>query len=284
LLARAAHTLADNQLRPGAEASRSDADRAAAQTRLIQAEQAVAIADATLARVLGAPAAAITLDAADVIDRLPAGQALAADPATHPLVELRAAAVAEARAQQSVLAHSGLPRLFVQSSLFARGSGANPNGSLDGGWGGLGLDRVNWAAGVQLQIPNLFDFASLRARQAAAAASTLAETAREDETLQAVGTQQRIAEATLHAARAIAANTPVQLAAAQQAEAQARARYDAGLAGIVEVAEAQNLLAQAQAQNELARVDVWRAWLASAVARGHVDLFVDALRRPAGGR
>jgi outer membrane protein len=40
VLARTAHTLADNQLRPGAEASRADAERAAAQTRAIQARQA----------------------------------------------------------------------------------------------------------------------------------------------------------------------------------------------------------------------------------------------------
>ena len=53
LLARAVHTLVDNQLRPGAEASRTDAERAAAQTRLIQAQQAVTLAQITLARVLG---------------------------------------------------------------------------------------------------------------------------------------------------------------------------------------------------------------------------------------
>ena len=41
VLSRAVHTLVDNQLRPGAEASRSDAERAAAQTRLIQAQEAV---------------------------------------------------------------------------------------------------------------------------------------------------------------------------------------------------------------------------------------------------
>ena len=50
---RAVHTLVDNQLRPGAEASRTDAERAAAQTRLIQAQQAVTLAQITLARVLG---------------------------------------------------------------------------------------------------------------------------------------------------------------------------------------------------------------------------------------
>ena len=53
LLARAVHTLVDNQLRPGAEASRTDAERAAAQTRLIQAQQAVTLAQIALARVLG---------------------------------------------------------------------------------------------------------------------------------------------------------------------------------------------------------------------------------------
>ena len=80
------------------------------------------------------------------------------------------------------------------------------------------------------------------------------------------------------AARAVAQNTPIQLAAAQQSEAQARARYDAGLAGIIEVAEAQNLLAGAEYQDATARVEVWRALLAKAVAQGNLASFVDLLR------
>ena len=75
----------------------------------------------------------------------------------------------------------------------------------------------------------------------------------------------------VQAARAVAANTPVQLAAAQQSEAQARARYQAGLASIVEVADAQSLLAQAEVQDQLARIDVWRALLAQAAAQGTLD-------------
>ena len=73
-------------------------------------------------------------------------------------------------------------------------------------------------------------------------------------------------------------NTPVQLVAARESEAQARARYDAGLASIVEVAEAQALLAQAEYQNAVARVDVWRALLAQAVARGNVGPFIELVR------
>jgi outer membrane protein TolC len=80
------------------------------------------------------------------------------------------------------------------------------------------------------------------------------------------------------AARAIATNTPIQLAAARQTETQARARFDAGLANIVEVAEAQSLLVQAEYQDAAARVDVWRALLAQAVANGNLTPFVDLLR------
>jgi outer membrane protein len=86
------------------------------------------------------------------------------------------------------------------------------------------------------------------------------------------------------AARAIAANTPVQLAAAQQNESQARARYQAGLTGIVEVADAQSLLAQADVQDQLARIDVWRALLARAAAEGTLAPFLSLITAPGGVR
>jgi outer membrane protein len=179
-----------------------------------------------------------------------------------------------------VLARTDYPRVYLQSSVFARGSGAHPDGTFDGGAAGLGLDRANWAAGVQVVFPNVFDFSSLRARKAAAAASTRSEVALYDEAVLAVGSQQQVAAAVLRASRAVAANTPVQLAAARQSETQARARYDAGLASITEIADAQGLLAQAEAQDQLARIDVWRALLATAAARGDLAPFLALVRRP----
>jgi len=173
-----------------------------------------------------------------------------------------------------------VPRIYLQSSVFARGSGADPSGVLDGGVNGLGLDRANWAVGVQVVFPNAFDFSSLRARKASASASTRAEAALYDEALLTVTSQQPAAAALVEAARAVAANTPVQLAAAQQSESQARARYNAGLASIVEVADAQSLLAQAEVQDELARIDVWRALLAAAVARGDLAPFLGVVGQP----
>ena len=47
---------------------------------------------------------------------------------------------------------------------------------------------------------------------------------------------------------------------------------------IVEVAETQSLLAQAESQNAVARVDVWRALLVQAVARGNVASFIEIER------
>lgn len=274
LLSRAIHTLVDNQLRPGAEASRSDAERAAAQTRLIQAQQTVALGQISLARVLAVTAGPVTIDATTLLERLPPDAPVVSATATHPLAQVRQAEVDVARAQEQILSRTDRPRVYFQSSVFARGTGANPNGQLDGGVSGLGLDRANWAAGLQVVFPNAFDFTSLHARKAAAAASARAETALFDEALLTVTSEQQAAAAMVLAARAVAANTPVQLAAAQETESQARARYQAGLASIVEVADAQGLLAQAEVQDQLARIDVWRALLAQAAAHGTLAPFV----------
>jgi outer membrane protein len=273
VLSRAVHVLVDNQLRPGAEASRSDAERAAAQTRLIQARQTVALGEIALARTLGLAIGTVAIDATALANQEPA-EVIATATRMHPLAEIHQAAVDAARAQESVLSRTDLPRLYLQSSVSARGSGANPDGQLDGGAAGLGLERANWAAGVQIVFPNAFDFASLRARKAAAAASTRSEAALLDEAVLIVTSQQQAAAAMVQAARAVTANMPIQLAAAQQTESQARARYQAGLTNIVEVADAQSLLAQAEVQDQLSRIDVWRALLAQSVAHGTLAPFL----------
>jgi outer membrane protein TolC len=278
VLARASRVLVENQLRPGAEASRAEAELAAARTRAIQARQAVVIARNVLSQMLGIPGGVVDVNASRLLDAVPPGAASSTLAAEHPLLQSSQAAVDLARARETVLAKTDYPRIYLQSSVFGRGSGGNPDGTFDGGAAGLGLERANWAAGVQVVFPNVFDFSSLHARQAAASALTRAEDARYDESVLTVTAQQRAADAMVDAARAIAQNTPIQLAAAQQSESQARARYDAGLAGIVEVAEAQNLLVAAEFQNGVARVDVWRSLLARAIAHGNIGPFIELLR------
>jgi outer membrane protein TolC len=276
-LARSAQALADNDLRPGAEASRASAELAAADTRVIQARQTLAIAQARLAQLLGSDGL-VAASSSGLLDTVTSDAAPPTPATMHPLLQAGQAAIELARAREAVLDSVYRPRVYLQSSLFARGSGANPDGTFDGGADGLGPERANWAAGVQIVFPNLFDFSSLKARRAAADAITRAEDAHYDEAALTVSAERRIADATVASARAIAQSTPVQLAAARQSEAQARARYDAGLASIVEVAEAPNLLTQAEYQDAAARVDIWRALLLQAVAAGNLEPFIERLR------
>lgn len=280
VLSRAARVLVDNQLRPGADASRADAERAAAETRVILARQAATLARVELGRVLGLEGLP-TADAAGMLATPPQAPAPNRAPA-HPLLQVRQAAVDAARAHEHVLADTIRPRVFLQSSVSARGSGAAFDGTPAGGHAGLWPDQPNWAAGLHVVLPNPFEVGSVRAKQAASAALTRAAVARYEEARLEVSHQCRAAAAMAEAARAVAAHMPVQLEAARLSEIQARARYDAGLAGLVEVAEAQSLLAQAEYQDAVARVDVWRALLAEAVARGDLAPFV-ALAAGGGG-
>ena len=119
VLARAARALADNQLRPGADASRADAERAAAQTRAIQARQMLVIAQSTLRRVLGITAGPASVNAGRLLETIPPASPMTTA-AEHPLAQSRRAAVDVARAQEDVLAKTDRPRLYLQSSIFAR--------------------------------------------------------------------------------------------------------------------------------------------------------------------
>ena len=67
-------------------------------------------------------------------------------------------------------------------------------------------------------------------------------------------------------------------------EAQARARYDAGLTGIAEVADAQRLLAEAETEQAIAILALWRAKLAQAAATGDIAEFLAEAASPTGPR
>jgi outer membrane protein len=280
VLLTAIRTLVDNQLRPGADGSRAEAERAGAAVRVAQSEQTLAIAQAGLRRALGGPVGPLTIAGDRLVASLPPDDIPPASAVGHPLALVEQAAVAQARTSEQIIAHTNLPRIVLGSSVFGRGSGASPNGTLDGGADGLRLQRGNWSAGVQVVVPNLFGFSERGARKAAAAASERASAAEYDDALLVITGEQETAGAALRGARAVAANTPALLAAARETELRARARYDAGLASIVEVADAQTLLAQAEVQDELARIDVWRALLAVAVARGGLAPFLALARQP----
>ena len=131
------------------------------------------------------------------------------------------------------------------------------------------------AIGFSIAFP-VMDYASLRARKQAEAARSQTETARLDLHRTALNAEMEKAAARRNAARRIAETTPVQLEAARAAQTQATARYRAGLATLADVADAERLLTQSEIDDSLARLGVWRAMLAVAVAEGDLDSFLKA--------
>jgi outer membrane protein TolC len=170
-----------------------------------------------------------------------------------------------------------VPKVLLQGALFSRGSGWDAQGNHAGGLNGLGPDVPNYAGGLTFTFA-FFDVVSIRANRAADAHHETAEQARYQEVLQELRGADARARAIVDGARRIAENTPIQVDAAQQTETQARARYQAGLATVVEVAEAQRLLVQASIDDALARLGVWRSLLGSATALGNLQPFLDLLQ------
>jgi outer membrane protein len=277
---RSVHALVDNDLRPGVDASRADAQLAIARTQLYQAQQAEQAALATLAALLGAAGSEIQLDAGKLLE-LPSLNTLPIlAPADNPFARDQMAAVRQAQAQEKVLSKTDYPRIFVQAEGLARGSEIPSNGLILGNWNGLAPARGNWVAGVTVTFPNVFDFKALRTQEQIVKAEENSQRALYDKTIQDLTGQRQAALAQLKAAQLVAQQTPVELSAARASENQSRARYDASLATLVEVADAEGLLAQAEMDDALARLNVWRSLFGLASTQGDLQAFLDVLRVP----
>lgn len=269
-------TLVQNQLRPGADASRADAELAIAKNQLSLAVQAADIARATLANAIGTPGAPVEMAMGRLTDVPEVPTAGATDVKSHPAARAQSALVDTVRARQRVLGRSVFPHVIFQSVVAERGSGAQVPGQPSLG-SGLWPQLSNWAAGVSITFP-LLDVFTVDPRKRVEVQNELAASARYEQTLQNLMTQDARARALMKAASEIARNTPTERRAATDAESRARARYQSGLASITEVAEAQRLLAQAEADDAVAKLGVWRALLAAAQVRGDLTPFLDKTR------
>ena len=270
VFANAVAVLVKNQLRPGADDSRAQAELALARIQMIQAEQAEQIARASLAQWLSVQPASVQIAGGPLLQVPPREAAAPAAVTTHPAAEAQMAAVESSLALQQVLGRSYAPRINFQTAYSLRGTGATANGTHLGGSHGLDFDTPNWAVGFTATFPVL-DWFSLRERTRIEAHNERAERATYDRVVQELSTQVEQARAEMDGTRRVAENTPIQLQAARVLEQQSRARYDAGLATIIEVADSQRLLLQAEVADAVARLGVWRALVADAAARGDIS-------------
>jgi len=275
ILLKSIHALVAAQLRPGADESRVQAELAAARTQVAQAEQAIDVARSTVAQFVGLDLSQLNVSPGKLAAQLPPDRPEPPlETAANPLAIEQNAAIAQERSQLKAIERTYYPQFLVQGLAAARGTGMLTDGSRLGGWNGLAPTTQNYGIGLTVTFPAMDRFA-IREQEAMQSANIRAGQAQYQVIAAELQARFNAAQAKLSGARRVAANTPVEVSSARTALQQATARYQSGLAPIDEVAQAQRLLVQAQIDDALARLNVWRALLEIATARGDLQPFPD---------
>jgi outer membrane protein len=276
LLVLMTRPLVEQRLRPGSDTARADAELANAHMLVVRAEQSCELRRAQLAEAVGNTS--LRVDAAPGGLAGPIDHVVVGRPATspnHPDIVESNAAIERAVDAHRLIEMEYLPRIDLVAALWMRGSGLSQSPGA-----GLVPDVANWAAGATVTW-SFLDIPLIRARARAASATRDAAVARRAEAYLAVTGQLWSATAILDGALRIAQQTPAALASARSAEQQASARFKAGLAALVEVADSERLLTQTEIDDAIARLEVRRALLLLARASGDLGPFLAHAR--AGG-
>jgi outer membrane protein TolC len=274
----AIHVLVDNKLRPGVDAAQADAAEALARTILIEALDNIDSQKATLAKLVGRPTGDFIIDGSTLENSTPPQDGALAPRSieAHPAALQQAARVKQQSAQLHAIDSAYAPQFDLIGSASGRAGGKTSAGVYPGGDSGLAPDIGNWAVGLQVTLP-LGTYPALRAQQGAQRARLDEERDRYEETLGNLNEALAQAQTALSGAEQVAQITPTALAAARQSESQQRVRYRSGLATVVDVTTAEAALAQAESQDAIARLDVWRAVAALDAARGDLSPLRDAV-------
>jgi outer membrane protein len=273
MLFESIHALVASQLRPGADESRVQAELAAAQTQLAQAEQAIEVARSTVAQFVGGAPSQLHLSAGKLTAEPPDRPEPPLAPSANPAALEQSAAVAREQAQLRAIEKTYYPQFVLQGLAAARGTGLLTDGARLGGLNGLAPTTQNYGLGLTVTFPMMDRFA-IRQQEAIETANIRAAQAQSQTIAAELEARFHAAVARLAGARRVAANTPIEVSSAHAALEQATARYRAGLANIDDAAQAQRLLAAAEIDDSLARLNVWRALLEIAAVRGDIQPFL----------
>ncbi|HEV2274504.1 MAG TPA: TolC family protein [Acidobacteriaceae bacterium] len=275
---QAVHVLVDNKLRAGADASQADAELALARTQLIETQTQEKVRLDALANLLQSAPENVSIRAEGLLEAPPAEDLQATPIASHPAVEQQAALVEQQKASLTALSRSYAPVFYLYGSASGLGSGLSSSTSFEAGSSGLAPGQFNWLVAAQVTFPALEIF-TIHEQKKQQQEIERSQEAQYRQTLSDLSTQARQAMEVLDGARRIARNTPTELAAARAGEQQQRTRYQSSLATVVEVAVAESLLRQAEADDALARLSVWRALAGLAIARGDITPFLNVMRK-----
>jgi len=271
-------TLTKSGLRPGADESRALADVAQSETRLIKAREQAKLTLIQLAHALGLAGEEVRIDAGPFLTTSPATAAFPVKITEHPAVQAELSTINSLLLQKKVTSKSYLPKLNVLGGVMTRGSGWQDTTQYLGGLHGTYPNMMNYGLAVTLNWTPTDAFEA-RARKKVQEANIEAEKAKYDELIEQLKTADAQARTLIESATLVAQHTPVQIAAAKMTNQLVTQRYKAGLATLVDVADAQKILTQAEVDDALAKLGVWSAYLGGAESKGTLTPFMGLVRK-----
>lgn len=243
--------------RPATDATRQQIETTILLNQVIEAEQARDLAKATLNQLTGKQ---VNPDGAQIVARAPKTVWEKVPLENHPQAREQDAAVGEARAHTKSAAQSSLPTISVEGAAFTRTvASENTTG--------------NWALGVILKVP-LTDLRRAAAQREVEAARERSESNRYKKVLRDLDGQLERARALLMGSQRLATSIGDNLAAARAHRDAIFENYRTGKSSIIEVADADRLLTQAEIDSALVNLSIWRAVLAVAAASGDLEPFL----------
>jgi outer membrane protein len=283
-----ARTLVAEGLRPGVEAAEWEYEVSRAKIGLIKAEENTQLSLVDLAEKLGTATHDIDI-LSDTLTRRPSARLRFNQPfdlTSHPLALQKSAEVSRWRAKQDVLDKAYRPHLWLNASVWGRGSGANASvNPIRSVAGGVLPQVFNYMVGASFSFP-FMEYFPLRAQKDMARSNELAARADFELAMQILEKKDARARILLAQTRRIADETPKLVEAAQVREVKVLKRYSTGLVNFVELADAEKALAAAEVEDAIAQVDVWRSILHLAYVQGDLAPFlqvVDIVENSTGG-
>jgi outer membrane protein len=268
--------LTNSGIKPGVDTALFVSELSKATIELLNAQRQLQVAQLILAQLTGLDASPLPADTA-FLNKLPDGIFTADTSFTNnPVVQYAQSYFEINKSKELLLRKSYLPKLNFWGTGFARGSGFQPNGTIKT-WDGLGLNRLNYGAGVQLVFP-IMKYGEVKKQLLQQNLLSKAAQEKVEETKSVLVLQQHIANTTFNSSIAIAKETQQQLKSGKYAFTAMQTRYNTGLVNFADLIQAQYNLLKAELDSKIAYWDAWKALLLQTAVKGDEKIFLNAIR------
>lgn len=262
-------------IRPGVDSALFLSELSKANIDLLKSQQQAKVAQLLLAQLLVTDASPLPADTLLLKTLPPFAVSNDTSFITAPVIRSLQSQLSISQSKEVFIKKSFLPKLNVWGTGFARGSGFQANGDLKT-WDGLGLNRFNYGAGLQLIFP-IMKYGEVKRQWQQQNLLSKAAQERIEENKRILSTQQSIANATAGNSIAIITETKKQLSSAQYAFKSMQIRYNTGLVNFSDLIQTQYNLLKAELDNKASYWDAWKALLLQAAVNGDENIFLNAI-------